>query len=92
MAGKGAMTRTDSRQMYARIEASKAANLQAIRAADLHRLTCPIELAKTFLRQRGFHVFAENVLIPRSDLIVVGRTPMPANDVIAMAERIRSRA
>lgn len=95
MGRKRNMSRAESRIMGERINATKAENEDQRQMAGQHRLSCPIELAKTYLRQRGFHVFAESVLswdFRNSQLIVVGRTPMAANDVIAMADRIRARA
>jgi hypothetical protein len=86
------MSRAESATMFVKITASKAANENARRADQLYRLNDPLEQAKTFLRSRGYHVFAAHVLggsYSRSDKIVVGRTHHDPADVIAMADRMR---
>lgn len=78
-----------SARMFRRIRATKAANETALRVEAAWRFSDPLEQAKTFLRQRGFHVFAHSVVSPGSKLTVVGSRQLDTAEVIAMAERIR---
>lgn len=88
------MSRTESKLMADRIEAQKAANKQLERDEAARRASCPVELAKTFLRQRGWPVFKANVLPGFSKCtidIMVGTMQLTPDEVIEMAARIRER-
>lgn len=88
------MTPGLSSAMHLKIVATRAANENRRRAENEHRLNDPLERAKTYLRSRGYHVFAESVLEGvwwRSTNIRVGQNSLTADEVIAMADRIRAR-
>lgn len=89
MGRKGGMSRSQSREMFKRITASKEENAELERQAAARRLTDPLEQAKTFLRRRGWHCFDHRVHVPGSTLVVVGRTPMLPEDVIEKVRRLK---
>lgn len=80
---------SQSRQMFRRIKATKAANEIALREQAAWRDSDPFEQAKTYLRQRGYHVFAYSVIKPQSTLTCVGTRKLDRDEVIAMAARIK---
>lgn len=86
MGGK-VYSRAQTRQMFLRIERTKAENARARIESELHRATDAFELAKTELRRLGYVVFAHALYKPGSELVVVGRQLMTPDAVIAYAER-----
>ena len=94
MAKQGAMSRGQSAAMFAKIEAQKAENRERESLDAAHRLTDPVEIAKTYLRQRGFAVFNLSVLDARyynSRMVRVGLRTLTPDEVILMAESHRDR-
>lgn len=91
---RGDLSRSQTRQMFDKMVAQKAANKQHEIDEAARRRTCPIEIAKTFLRSRGFHVFAARILPgERSgcEHIMVGSMRLAPSEVIEMAARVKGR-
>lgn len=77
--------------MYSRLLATKAANIARKQQQDLHRRTDPFELARSYLQQRGYTVFAARVLSGPEGMFVVGRRLLTPEEVIGMADAMRER-
>lgn len=86
---KRELSRAESRDMFNKIEAQKAANRQAEIDAAAHRLTDPVEQAKTYLRRRGWTVF-DGYVVGRIG-IMVGTMCLAPAEVIAMAAKDREQ-
>lgn len=80
---------------FAKVRATKEANVIEAAEEERRRLNCPVEQAKNFLRQRGWIVFNARILpgFPSMALdIMVGKMQLTPEEVIEMAERLKERA
>lgn len=75
-----------SRVMFAKIKITKAANEIRAREQRDQRLCDPFEQAKQLLQRRGYVVFAQSLIVPKSRLICVGSKTMTRDEVIAFAK------
>lgn len=78
-----------SRTMFRRIKETKALNALNEICAAYSRLNDPLQLAMKALRRCGYtNVYAESVIVPGSDKIVVGPRVLTKEQVLELAERV----
>jgi hypothetical protein len=85
MGKAGSQSSAAARIMFSKIKVTKAANEQLQRQVQQHRLSDPFEQAKTLLQRRGYAVFSQSLIEPRSKLICVGLKLMTKDEMIAFA-------
>ncbi len=87
---KGSIIRGRTAQMFTKRKASIDEAMRLEREDAARRLTCPVEIAKTALRRRGFQVYAERILGEqhvKSDRYVVGTMRLTEAELLAYAAK-----
>ena len=88
----GHRTAAQSREMFKRIQATKANNEMRRQHEDEHRRTDPLEVAKSVLQRMGYAVFACSVVKPGDKRYAVGRLRLTVEEVIEYAAKVTGKA